>query len=255
MYELTNKVAVITGGSRGIGFGIAQSLAQGGAKVYILDIAEETAQEAVESLHREGLAAEYRLCDVTRKDAVETQLNDIAYREGHLDIMMNNAGVSRRQHSFECAEDDWDFIMNINLKAVFFNSVAAARIMEQQKYGRIINTCSINAFFTAPVRAIYAASKTGVLTITKYLAREYAPMGITVNGVAPGLVLTPLNSKYYEAHPDELDAALAAIPLAKPATPADIGAAVRFLASDAAGHITGHTIVIDGGTLLGNGKA
>lgn len=255
MKKLAGKVAVITGGSQGIGFGISEELAKAGAKIFIIDIVEEAAQKAVASLTAAGYQAEYRVSDVSDLDKMNSIFQEIAKKEGHLDILMNNAGVNKRSPSFEVTEKDWDFIININLKASYFNAVNAARIMKEQGYGRIVNTCSINAFMTAPVRSVYAISKSGVLSYTKYLAREYAPYGITVNSVAPGLVVTPLNAKYFDEHLDEKEAALAAIPQGEPSSPNDIGAAVCFLVSDEAKHITGHTLVIDGGTLLGNGKA
>lgn len=255
MKKLAGKIAVVTGGSQGIGFGISEELAKAGAKIFIIDIVEEAAKKAAENLTEAGCQAEYRVSDVSDINKMYGIFQEIAKKEGHLDILMNNAGVSKRSPSFEVTEKDWDFVININLKASYFNAVNAARIMKEQGYGRIVNTCSINAFMTAPVRSVYAISKSGVLSYTKYLAREYAPYGITVNSVAPGLVLTSLNNRYYEENPDEMRATLAAIPQGEPSTPNDIGAAVCFLVSDDAKHITGHTLVIDGGTLLGNGKA
>ena len=254
MYDLTGKVALVTGGSQGIGLGISEALAKGGAKVFIVDISEETTKIAVNELTNKGLNVSYQICDVQNIGAMNYTFQKIKDEEGHFDILMNNAGVNRRKFSFDYSEDDWDFIININLKSCYFNTINAAKIMQSQKWGRIINTCSITAFMVQAVRSIYGISKAGVLQLTKYLAREYATMGITVNGIAPGWVRTPLNTQYYREHPDEEKAVLAAIPMGCPALPEDIGAAARFLASDEAAHITGHTMVIDCGNLLGNGE-
>jgi 3-oxoacyl-[acyl-carrier protein] reductase len=244
-----NKTALVTGGSRGIGKAIAETLAQRGARVVIadrqLDLAETTASELAATTGQTVIALHV---DVTDPVSVKTLVDQVLAKFQRLEILVNNAGVTRDTLLVRMEEADWDLVLNVNLKGAYHCSKAAVRQMMKQRYGRIVNIASVSGIAGQAGQTNYSASKAGLIGFTKALAREVGPRGITVNAVAPGFVPTALT----EALPADLkEASLKAIPLGRWGTPQEIASAAAFLASDEAGYITGHVLSVDGGMVMG----
>ena len=249
--NLTGKVAVVTGGSRGIGLGICKTLGKAGAFVINVDILEDEGQHAVEMLKRDGMDACFHKADTTDVSSMKHLLKEITARHGSLDILVNNAAVMFRKAALEVTEEEYDHVMNVNQRALYFSCVSAGGIMKKQGHGSIINIVATSAMEAeGPLNTIYGLSKAGVKYLTEALAFEYAPYGVRVNAVAPGYVPTDMNREHYAAHPDELSALMRITPMGVPMSIGDIGNAVVFLASDLASHMTGHTTVVDGGLVL-----
>lgn len=242
---LAGRVALVTGGGRGIGRALALALAQAGADVAIADIDYYSAQNAaseINDLGKRGLAVHV---DVTQKLSVTAMVQTVVDQLGGLDILVNNAGIFPIAALTTMEEDEWDRVMAINLKGVFLCSQAALAPMRQRGGGRIINMASVSGLVGAAGFAHYAASKAGVIGFTKALAREGAPMGITANAIAPGIVATEIATETFPA--SALEAYKAQVPLHRLGTPDDLTAIVVFLASPGADYITGQVYTIDGG--------
>lgn len=258
LFDLTNKVVVVTGGALGIGRGIALRLGEAGATVVVADIdvtdAEETAREIVDA----GGRAEVVRADVARPADARAVVADIHARYGHLDILVNNAGVFPSAPVLEMTEEVWDRVIDINLKGSFFFAQEAAKCMIAHSHGgSIINIASVDALHPSGYLVEYDASKGGMAMMTKALALELARSGIRVNTVAPGAINTPgaMSSTLSDesAATDmaaQLETFMSRIPLGRMGDPDDIATAVLFLASDAASYITGAMLVVDGGYLL-----
>lgn len=253
---LEDKVALVTGGGGGIGRATALRLAQEGAKVAVNDVNLEAAQNVVDEVKSAGGEAMVAEADVTRMDQVQKMVDQIVKQFGSLDIAVNNAGITRdglavRVKDGEVkmmSEENWDAVLNVNLKGTFFVSqAAAAQMIQQGNGGRIITTSSIGALGNVG-QANYAASKAGVVGLTKTLALELARYGITVNCVSPGATKTPMT----ETIPEKLmEGLLNSIPFRRMAEPEEIAALHCFLASDDASYITGQVIFADGGISVG----
>lgn len=243
-----NKTALVTGGSRGIGRAIAETLARRGATVVIADrqveLAQATATELA-ALSGQTVVAEY--ADVADPASVKTLVDQVLARFPRLDILVNNAGVTRDTLLVRMEEADWDLVLNINLKGAYHCSKAVVRQMMKQRYGRIVNIASVSGIAGQAGQTNYSASKAGLIGLTKALAREVASRGITVNAVAPGIVKTDLTENMPQA---ARDAILAQTPLGRFATVEEVAAAVTFLASDEAAFITGQVLGIDGGLAM-----
>jgi 3-oxoacyl-[acyl-carrier protein] reductase len=244
-----NKTAIVTGGSRGIGKAIAETLAQRGARVVIAsrqpEQAEATAAELASATGQTVIALPV---DVADPASVKALMDQVLTQFQRLDILVNNAGVTRDTLLVRMEESDWDLVLNINLKGAYHCSKAAIRQMMKQRSGRIINVTSVSGIAGQAGQTNYSASKAGLIGFTKALAREVGPRGITINAVAPGFVPTALT----EVLPADLkEASLKAIPLGRWGTPQEIAAAVAFLASDEASYITGHVLSVDGGMVMG----
>ena len=246
MFDLTGKVALVTGASRGIGRAIAGSLAAQGALV-VAAARGDHAADAVTEIASKGHRAEAVTLDVTDAAAVERVPRDLVQRLGRLDILVSNAGIARDQLLMRMKRDDWDQVIATNLTATFSLAQAAIRPMLKQKGGRIIVISSVVGQTGNSGQSNYAASKAGLIGFAKALAREVASRGITVNVVAPGLVETDMTRALAEKA--QIDWA-AQIPLGRPGTAADIAAAVCFLASDEAAYITGHVLAVNGGMYM-----
>lgn len=247
MGEVT-RVALVTGASRGIGRACALALAQPGHKIYLNDVANQEQAEAVAAeIRAAGAEASLSFFNVAEAGATQTAIDRIVKEAGRLDILVNNAGIARDNLIARMKEEDWDQVLAVNLKGAFNCLKAAVRPMMKQRYGRVINISSVVAYMGNPGQANYAASKAGLIGLTKAAARELASRQITVNAVAPGFILTDMTA----ALPQPVqEAMLAQIPLGRFGTPEEVAAVVAFLASDAAGYITGEVIHINGGLIM-----
>ncbi|WP_054029015.1 3-oxoacyl-[acyl-carrier-protein] reductase [Bacillus sp. FJAT-28004] len=246
--SLEGKKALVTGASRGIGRSIAIALAEAGADVAINysgseAAAAETAQ-AVEALGRRAIVIK---ANVGKVDEFDAMVKEVIEQFGAVDILVNNAGITRDNLIMRMKEDEFDQVIETNLKGVFNGIKAVTRSMMKQRSGRIINISSVVGVLGNPGQANYVAAKAGVIGLTKASARELASRGITVNCVAPGFIQTEMTDKL----PEEMRQSLAGqIPLARLGDPSDIANAVRFLASDASAYMTGQTIHVDGGMYM-----
>ena len=246
MFDLSGKIAVVTGASRGIGRGIAMRMAEQGATV-IAAARDDHARDCVESIRAKGHHAEAQTLDVTDAAAVEELPAQVVARHGRLDIVVSNAGIARDQLLLRMKRTDWDAVMATNLTATFLLAQAAVRPMIKQRGGRIIAVSSIVGQMGNAGQTNYAASKAGVIGFAKALAREVASRGITVNVVAPGLIDTDMTRAITErAHGDWSEQ----IPLGRLGAVDDVAAAVCFLASDEAAYITGHVLAVNGGMYM-----
>lgn len=242
---LKDKVALVTGGSRGIGKAIVLSFAKEGVKVLInYKGNEKAAMETLEEVKKIGGEGEIFKADVGIEEEVEKMFNFVLEKWGRLDILVNNAGITRDNLLIRMKNEEWDQVINTNLKGVFYCTRLAVKIMLKQRYGRIINISSVIGLRGNIGQANYAAAKAGIIGFTKAVAREVASRGITVNAVAPGFILTDMT----EVLSDEMKKkALEEIPMGRFGDPEDVASAVKFLASDEAGYITGVVLSIDGG--------
>lgn len=242
---LENKVALVTGASRGIGREIAMTLAKEGASVIInYNGSRERAEEVKNSIESEGGKAFLYPCDVSDFQSCEAMAKDIVKTHGRLDILVNNAGITRDNLIMKMKEEDFDAVLNVNLKGTFNTIRHFSRQMLKQKSGKIINISSVSGILGNAGQANYAASKAGVIGLTKTMARELCSRGITVNAVAPGFVDTEMTEVLSE---DIKEAACKQIPLGRFGKPSEIAAMVAFLASEKADYITGQVISVDGG--------
>jgi len=243
MIELSGRVAIVTGASRGIGRAIAQQLARQGA-VVVAAARGENARAVVDEIVASGGRAEAVSLDVTEPGAAEQLVAKTLERHSRIDVLVNNAGIARDQLLLRMKRDDWDAVLATNLTAAFALSQAVLKPMIRQRGGRIISISSVVGQSGNAGQANYAASKAGLIGFTKALALEVASRGITANVVAPGLIETDMTRALTEQARDEW---ASKIPLRRLGTPADIASAVCFLASDEASYITGHVLAVNGG--------
>jgi len=248
--RLAGKTALVTGSSQGIGEAVALRLADEGADVVVHYRSHpEGAQAVVERIAKLGRRNAAIQADLSRVTEVRQLVADAVTRLGPLDILVNNAGVERRADFWDVSETDYDFVMDVNLKGLFFTTQAFVRhLLAAKRPGRIINMSSVHEELPFPHFTSYAMSKGGVRMMTRNLAIELAPFGITVNSIAPGAIATPINRKLMD-DPEKLRALLGNIPLKRLGAPGDIAGVAAFLASSDADYITGTTIVADGGLL------
>lgn len=247
LFKLDGKVAVVTGAARGLGRAMAEALAAAGADVALVDIipTAETRKE-IESFGRRAVEIS---ADLSRKDAVSSIIQGCLEQLGRLDILVNNAGIIRRAPLTEFSEKDWDDVLNINLRALFFLSQAAARVMiGQGAGGKIINVASLLSFQGGILVPSYTAAKSGVMGLTRALANELAPYRINVNAIAPGYMATD-NTAPLRADPKRNQEILARIPAGRWGEPEDLQGVVVFLASAASDYMSGYTVAVDGGWL------
>lgn len=243
MFELTDQIAIVTGGAKGIGKGIVKTLIQGGAKVVIADIDEAAGKQTAEEL-----GCSFKKMDVTSQAQCKAVIDEVVNEFGRLDILCSNSGIFPQANLAEMTEADWDQMHNINLKGTFFVTQAALAHMQKQNYGRIVITASITGPITGyPGWSHYAASKAGQLGFMRSASLEYAKDGITINAVMPGNILTEGLKAQGEEYLAQMTRSIPAKTLGKPE---DIGYAVCFLASKEASYITGQTIIVDGGQIL-----
>jgi len=250
LFSLKEKVAIVTGGNQGIGFAIAKGLAAAGAVVVIANRRETEGRKAAEKLTTDGFNAVSVPTDVNNVASIENLVSETISKFQKIDILVNNAGVIVRKPSEEITEQDWNFIFDTNLKGMFFCCQAAGKDMIKRKKGKIINISSNVSRVAMPGRSIYSVSKGGVAQLTKVLALEWAKYGINVNALGPGPTLTDINQKYFEENPEDLQARIDSMPLARMGKPMDhVGAAI-FLASEASDFVTGENLLVDGGSTI-----
>jgi 3-oxoacyl-[acyl-carrier protein] reductase len=260
-FQLEGRVAIVTGagGTRGMGRAIALTLADAGANVAVCDLnvkgedfdLDGTAEE-IRKLGRRSLSVQ---TDITDKISVDNLFKMVLRELGTVDILVNNAGVFGSRPFLEDNSNQWEKVMNVNLKGCYLCSQAASKIMVERKKGNIINIASISGMRAVPGQFVYGISKAGIIQLTRWLGQELGPHNIRVNAVAPGLIATNLTQHVLEGTPafDEKEfhkGFAARTPLGRVGSPEDIANVVLFLASDAAGFVTGQTIVVDGGVLL-----
>lgn len=245
---LAGKVALVTGGSRGIGRAIAVTLAKHGADVAINYAGNTAAAEAVKAeIEAMGRKAILCQCSVADSEAVASMVKDVVKELGRLDILVNNAGITRDGLIMRMKDDDWDAVLATNLKGVFNCSKAVMRPMMKQKGGKIVNMASVVGEMGNAGQANYAAAKAGVIGLTKSLAKEVASRDITVNAVAPGFIATDMTSVLTDEQKTEMEKT---IPLGRQGLPQDIANAVLFLVSEDAAYITGQVLNVDGGMVM-----
>lgn len=244
---MTGQTAIVTGGGRGIGKAISIALAKKGVNVVVVgtnfDIASQTAKELI-GLGVRSLAVK---ADVSQVDDVKNIFEKAMSEFGKIEILVNNAGITRDNLLIRMKDEDWDSVLNVNLKGTFLCTREAVKIMIKQKYGRIINISSIVAFMGNPGQANYCASKAGIVGMTKTIAKEYANRGITVNAIAPGFITTAMTEKIPENIKNEM---LKAIPMNRFGSVDDVANGVVFFASPDSGYITGQLLHINGGMYM-----
>lgn len=247
MRRFEGRVAIVTGGSQGIGETIARDLAAEGARVVLVDIQKDKLEAVAGSIVESGGLAEGREVDVGDTAAVERAVAAVSAAHGRIDHLINNAGITRDGLLMRMKEEDWDAVLRVNLKGTFNFSKAVLRTMIAARYGRIVNIASVAGLMGNAGQANYAASKAGVIGFARSLAREVGSRGITVNAVAPGFIVSAMT----EALPEEVRKAyLDLIPLKKFGLPKDVSSAVRFLLSEEAGYITGQVVSVNGGMYM-----
>ena len=244
MFDLNNRVAIVTGSAGGIGQAIALSLAKQGANIVVVDIisGNKTVQ-MIKKLKRKAIFVE---TDVSNKDSVENMVNETIAKFNKIDILVNNAGIFRPSPTETLTEEDWEKTININLKGYFLCAQAAGKYMLKKKKGSIINVSSVAGLFGYSVAVAYCSSKGGIMLLTKSLAAEWSPKGIRVNSICPGIIETAMTKDILKDKKTK-PSMLAKIPLHRTGKSIDIAGAAVYLASDEASYVTGHAIVIDGG--------
>jgi len=247
MNNFKDKIAIITGSARGIGFSIAESFAEKGAKVIILDLFREAVDEAVKKITKQGFQATGYAANVTESDAIGNIFKEIIKEFGKIDILINNAGITKDGLLMKMKEADWDAVIDVNLKGTFICTQKVCRYMMKQRAGVILNIASVIGIMGNAGQSNYAASKGGIIAFTKSSAREFASRNIRVNAIAPGFIETEMTANLPK---EVVDRYLQGIPLHRMGNPKDIADLCLFLASDEAGYITGQTINVDGGLIM-----
>ncbi|NLF18193.1 MAG: 3-oxoacyl-[acyl-carrier-protein] reductase [Lentisphaerae bacterium] len=241
------KTALITGGARGIGRAIAEELASAGATLAIVDVLQDVAEATAAAFRERGVEAAAFVANVASPADVDRLFGEVMARFGKIDILINNAGITRDNLIMRMKEEEWDAVIAVNLKGTFNCIKAASRPMLKARSGCIVNIASVVGVMGNAGQANYSASKAGVIGLTKTAAKELASRGITVNAVAPGYIETDMTGKLSE---EARKAFLTVVPLARPGTPQDVARAVRFLCSEDAAYITGQVLHVDGGMLM-----
>lgn len=245
--ELKAKVALITGAAQGIGKAVTLVLARHGADVVVADVNIEKAQETAREVEALGRAAMAVRVDVTHLEDVEKMVEAAVQRFGKIDILVNNAGIARDKLILRMTEEDWDTVLNVNLKGTFNCTKAVIKYMSKQRSGKIVNIASVVGMMGNPGQANYSASKAGVIGLTKTVAREFAARGINVNAIAPGYIQTPMTEVLPEKAKEELKRL---IPMKRLGQPEDVAHAVLFLVSEVSSYITGNILNVNGGIYM-----
>jgi 3-oxoacyl-[acyl-carrier protein] reductase len=245
--RLKGKNALITGGAQGIGKSIALEMAKEGSNVAVADLNVDMAETTAKEIQSLGVTCIPIKLDVSHHDSVAAAFETCTKELGSIDILVNNAGITKDAVLMRMKEEDWDAVININLKGSFLCAKEAVKIMAKQRYGKIISISSVVAFMGNPGQANYSSSKAGLIGLTKTIAREYAARGIRANAVAPGFIQTAMTDVLSDTVKDEMKKA---IPLGQFGSPEDVSSAVIFLASKDADYITGQVIHVNGGMYM-----
>jgi len=245
--RLEGKKALITGAAQGIGKSIALGMAKEGADICIADVNIESAEKTAQEVKALGVKSISVRLDVSKQESITSAFEAFMKEFRALDILVNNAGITKDNVLLRMKEEEWDAVLNINLKGSFLCSKEAVKIMAKQRYGKIVSISSVVAFMGNPGQANYSASKAGLIGLTKTIAKEYASRGIRANAVAPGFIQTAMTDVLSDAVKDEMKKA---IHLAQFGTPEDVTNAVVFLASKEADYITGQVIHVNGGMYM-----
>ncbi len=244
--DFSRRIALVTGAGRGIGAATAVELAAHGATVILLDRDPQTIEQTTTTIRKTGGSAHPVSCDVSNAAMVATSIEAIAAEHGRIDILINNAGITKDKSALKMTAEHWQAVIDVNLSGAFYVAQATAKVMKTNGYGRIINASSISAWGNFG-QANYAAAKAGLIGITRTLALELARYKITVNAIAPGFIATDMTA---DLPPGAMKTALERIPMGRVGTPSDIARGYLFLACEESGFITGQVLVIDGGRQL-----
>jgi NAD(P)-dependent dehydrogenase (short-subunit alcohol dehydrogenase family) len=247
-FDLTGRVAIVTGGSKGLGSGMALALAEHGADVAIVSRNAQEGEVVAAQIREMGRRSIALAVDVQDVAGLNTMAETVKRELGRIDILINNAGVGVTKFALEVTEEDWDRVVDTNLKGVFFCAQAVAKVMKEQKYGKIINIASVAGAKGSIAISSYCASKAGVVNLTRALAKEWARYNINVNAIGPGYIKTAINEKEL-SNEAFLDKVLSSLPTKRIGVLEDLSGTVVLLASEASNYITGETIYIDGGSL------
>lgn len=246
MYD-DHKHAIVTGAARGIGKAIAKSLAAAGLDVVVSDVLIEEAEKVAAQCRELGVRSIAVKSDVSNPEDAENLIKTTVDQLGSVDFLVNNAGITRDNLAVRMSEQEWDLVMDINLKGTFLCSQTASKVMMKQRFGRVVNIASVSGILGTAGQANYASSKAGVIALTKSFARELGKRNITFNAIAPGFIITEMTDKLPEKVKEEY---IANIPLKRGGTPDDVAEAVKFLFSPSASYITGTVINVSGGLLI-----
>ena len=242
--DLSGQVAIVTGASQGLGRAVAESLGRSKAQVACMARNQEKLADTVSTIKESGGTAEAFVCDVADRESVESAVDAVVGKWDRLDILVNNAGITRDTLMPRMSDDEWDDVINTNLRGAFFMARAASRVMMRARYGRIINMSSVSGLIGNPGQTNYSASKAGLIGMTRSLSRELAGRKVTINAVAPGFIESEMTATLGDAIISE---AKKRIPAKRLGTAEEVASAVLFLASSAASYITGHVLTVDGG--------
>ncbi|MGG1660680.1 glucose 1-dehydrogenase [Brevibacillus sp. NRS-1366] len=248
LFELNGKTAIVTGGGRGLGRGIALGLAQAGADIALISRTRQELVETAAEIEALGKKCLYQDMDIRDREALGQFVKQVAQEQGHIDVLVNGAGLNVRNTVLDTKEDDWDYVMDINLKSVLIASQTVIPYMQEQKSGKIINIASLTSELGFKGMAAYCASKGGVAQLTKAMAVELAEDGICVNAIGPGYFRTKMTERLFQ-NDDTTKWMLSRIPLGRTGDYQDLCGTAIFLASTASDYITGQTIYVDGGWL------
>lgn len=247
MGMLEGKKVIVTGGAQGIGKAISEKMAAEGALVAVCDMNEDAAKATAAELEANGTKAIAVKVNVTQSAEVDAMIKTVQTELGGIDVLVNNAGITRDNLLIRMKEEDWDTVLAVNLKSAFLCSKAAVRVMMKAREGRIINIASVIGLMGNAGQANYAASKGGIISLTKSLAKEFAGRNVLANAIAPGFIRTAMTDKLPEAEKEKI---LNAVPLGKLGSPEDVANTAVFLAGPMGAYITGQVITVDGGMVM-----